>query len=406
MNGRRPLEGVRVLDLTRALAGPFATMALGDLGADVMKVEPLDGGDMCRGWGPFDRGVGTYFLSCNRNKRSIAVDFRRPEGIALIREAAARCDVVVENFRPGTMDEMGLGYERLREANAGLVYAAISGFGHVGAGRDWPGMDQVAQAYSGLMSVTGPDAQTPTRVGVAIGDLASGMWLTQGILAALLQRHATGLGQRVDTSLLASLVGLLSVQAQRYLSLGDVPVPIGNDHPVIAPAGVFRCADAPLTLSAATPAMWLALCAALDRPQWRDDARYADNEMRVRHRHALTDAIESCLRAAPRAHWIERLRSAGIPAGPIHDIAGVFSSEPVRDLGLLTQVQHAQLGALAQVRHPVTLSSAVPGSAPILAPPLLGEHTRSILETWSIPASRAEALLALRVVRQHAVDPS
>ncbi len=239
-----PLSGVRVLDLTRALAGPFCTMVLGDLGADVVKVEPT-GGDMIRNWGPFDRGTSAYYLSGNRNKRGIAVNFRDPAALDLLRELAGRCDVIVENFRAGAMEAMGLSHETLAAANPRLIYASVTGFGRTGPASGRPGFDQIAQGYSGLMSVTGTAESGPVRVGVAIGDQTAGMWCAIGVLAAISERHVSGRGRRVDTSLLAGLVGLMSVQAQRYLSLGEVPKLAGNTHPVISPYGVFETATAP-----------------------------------------------------------------------------------------------------------------------------------------------------------------
>ncbi|MDH3414557.1 MAG: CoA transferase, partial [Gammaproteobacteria bacterium] len=219
----RPLSALRVLDLTRALSGPFCTMILGDLGADVIKVEPTPDGEMIRAWGPFHHGIGVFYLSVNRNKRSLAVDFRDPKGLKLLKRIACECDVLVENFKPGTADKLGIGYDALKSKNPRLIYAAITGFGSDGPYGTWPGFDQIAQGMSGLMSITGPRDGEATRVGVPIGDLVAGMWLAIGINAAVAQRHETGAGQRVDTSLLASLVGMLCVQGQRYLSIEDVP---------------------------------------------------------------------------------------------------------------------------------------------------------------------------------------
>ena len=232
-----PLTGYRIIDLTRALAGPYCTMILADLGADVIKVESLRGGDMSRSWGPFADGVSVFYLSVNRNKQSLAIDLRTPEGLDIIRRLSTEADAFVENFKPGVTEAMGLGYEQLATANPRLVYASISGFGLGGAYEAWPGFDQIAQGMSGLMSITGSAESGPLRVGLPIADLAAGMWTAIGVLAALLHQRATGLGQRVDTSLLGSLVGMLCVQGQRYLSLGEVATRAGNDHPVLAPYG-------------------------------------------------------------------------------------------------------------------------------------------------------------------------
>jgi crotonobetainyl-CoA:carnitine CoA-transferase CaiB-like acyl-CoA transferase len=251
-----PLKGIRVLDLTRAAAGPFCTMILGDFGADVAKVEPTPRGDLLRAFGPFHGGEGTYFLSINRNKRSLAVDFRTTKGRALLHALALRADVLVENFKPGIADEMGLGYDVLRRDNPKLVYASISGFGASGPYGRWPGVDQIAQGMSGLMSITGTEESGPLRVGTPIGDLTAGMWSALGILAAVLQQRTTGIGQRVDTSLIGALIGLLCVQGQRYLSLGEVAGPVGNDHPVICPYGLVESPPRTCGASSAAFSTW------------------------------------------------------------------------------------------------------------------------------------------------------
>ncbi|MFQ5520675.1 MAG: CaiB/BaiF CoA transferase family protein, partial [Candidatus Methylomirabilia bacterium] len=284
---RLPLDNIRVLDLTRALAGPFCTMILGDLGADVIKVEPLPDGDMVRAWGPFDRGIGVYYLSVNRNKRSLALSFHHSEGVATLRELARNIDVVVENFKPGVTEEIGLGYETLRGDNARLIYASITGFGHDGPYGQWPGFDQIAQGMSGLMSLTGLPDSGPVRVGIPIGDLVAGMWAALAILSALLQRELTGAGQRVHTSLLASLVGLLCVQGQRNLSLGEIPELAGNDHPVICPYGTFQAKDGPINVATATQEMWATLCRVLGLEELIADPDYIDNSARMAHREAL-----------------------------------------------------------------------------------------------------------------------
>src|SRR3546814_290679 len=256
----RSLAGLKVLDLTRALSGPFSTMILADLGADVIKVEPGPNGDMIRQWGPFDQNISVYYLSANRNKKGIEVNFRDPEGLALIRRMSAQVDIVVENFKVGTMESMGLGYEELARANPALIMASISGFGRTGPASGWAGFDQIAQGYSGFMSLSGTSESGPMRVGTAVGDLTSGMWLVIGILSAVIERQRNGHGQHVDTSLLSSLVGLLSVQGQRYLSVGEIPQPCGNVHPVLAPYGTFEAADGRIHLAPAPQAMWLKLC--------------------------------------------------------------------------------------------------------------------------------------------------
>ena len=397
-----PLAGIRVLDLTRALAGPFCTMILGDLGADVIKVEPA-GGDMIRSWGPFDRGTSAYYLSGNRNKRGIAINFRDAKALAIVQDLAARCDVVAENFRPGAMEAMGLAYETLAAKNPRLVYASVSGFGSSGPAGGRPGFDQIAQGYSGLMSVTGSPESGPMRVGVAIGDQTAGMWCAIGVLAAIAQRAATGCGQRVETSLLASLVGLLSVQAQRYLSLGEVPGLAGNTHPVISPYGVFQTADGPLNIAPATNDMWLRLCTVLDLGRVAADPRFATNADRVRHRDELKRILEASLASRTREEWTQVLLEADIPAGPINDMADVFADPQVRHCRLVEEVEHPELGMLRLVGSPVSIDGAT-GQSIRRAPPTLGQHTFEVLREFGYDDEHLRELAASRAIVQAAEE--
>jgi len=394
-----PLAGIRVLDLTRALSGPFCTMILADLGADVIKVEPTPKGEMIRGWGPFHGGISAYYLSTNRNKRNLALNFRSAEGLRLVAELAGKSDVLVENFKPGTMEAMGLEFERLSAANRRLVYAGITGFGRSGPAGQWPGFDQIAQGYSGLMSITGMPDTGPTRVGVAIGDLTAGMWAAIGILSALVARAATGYGQRVDTSLLASLVGLLSVQGQRYLSLNDVPGPTGNTHPVIAPYGVFQTADGPLNIASATEDMWLKLCDLLGLQYLESDPRFADNAQRMKHRYELKEVIEQRLKTRSRREWTEKMLEAGIPAGPINDLEDVFSDPQVLHCKLVEEVTHPVLGALKQLALPISMES-LQGRSVRSAPALLGQHTRAVLADYGRTSDEIETLLQRGIVAE------
>lgn len=391
-----PLAGVRVLDLTRALAGPFCTMILADLGADVVKVEPLEG-DMIREWGPHDRGESAYYLSGNRNKRGMAVNFRSPRGLELLREMARHCDVVVENFRPGSAKAMGLDHESLAAVKPDLIYASITGFGSSGPAGSLPGFDQIAQGYAGLMSVTGTQESGPVRVGVAIGDQTAGMWAALGIISALYERRATGRGKRVETSLLASLVGLLSVQGQRYLSLGDVPGPTGNTHPVISPYGVFQTADGPLNIAPGTRSMWEKLCDVLGIPQLVTDNRFVDNTARVRHRDELKALLETALARHGRQHWTGVFCAAGIPAGPINNVEDVFRDEQVLHCGLVEQVEHPTLGMMRLVASPIRMQPSG-GASVRSAPPLLGQHTTEVLLEFGYSQPDIEELLKDGVV--------
>lgn len=398
-----PLAGLKVLDLSRALSGPFCTMILGDLGADVIKVEPLPKGDMIRTWGPFDREISAYFLSGNRNKRGIAIDFRAPEGIGILRELALKSDIIVENFMPGTMEAMTLGAEYLRAAKPELIVASISGFGKGGPLGNRPGFDQIAQGYSGLMSVTGSPEAGPTRVGVAIGDMTSGMWLAIGVLGALIERNRSGRGQVVETSLLASLVGLLSVQGQRYLSLGEVAAPSGNVHPVIAPYGVFRARDGDLNIGAATQEMWLKLCDVLARPDLKLDARFSSNANRMVHRVDLCKIIESELTNKTRLEWTKLLVEAGIPAGPINSISDALEDEQVLQQRLIETVDHATLGKLRQITNPLKMSELGEGWVR-LAPPNFGQHTREVLSEFNFDADQISDWLNRNVIFQSLAD--
>ncbi|RJF96214.1 CaiB/BaiF CoA transferase family protein [Noviherbaspirillum saxi] len=373
-----PLAGIRVLDLTRALSGPFCSMILADLGADVIKVEPMASGDMIRTWGPFDRGQSAYYLSTNRNKRGIAVNFRDAHGLELIRQIARGADVVVENFRSGVMEDMGLGYDQLAAVNPKLIFGSITGFGRDGPMGNWPGFDQIAQGYSGLMSLTGQAETGPTRAGIAIGDLTSGMWTAMGILAALLSRQHSGRGQRVETSLLASLVSLLGVQGQRFLSLNEVPELTGNVHPVIAPYGVFQTKDGPLNLAPATPDMWIKLCKLLQLEKLIRDPRFVDNAARMQHRDELRLIIEARLKLRTKMDWTKEMIELGIPAGPINNLSDVFKDPQVQHSRLVEEVQHPLLGALKQVANPIKLAAFAEGSVR-MPPPMFGEHTFEVL---------------------------
>lgn len=389
-----PLEGVRVLDLTRALAGPFATTLLADLGADVVKVEPLSG-DMIRSWGPFDGDVSLYHLSVNRNKRSVTVDFRTDRGRALLHELAADADVLVENFRPDVLGRLGFTRENLARDHPQLIVASVSGYGTSGPLRDDPSFDQIAQGMAGLMSVTGLPGGDPTRVGLPIADLLSGMFTALGITGSLLGRHRTGHAARVETSLLESVLAVMTFQAQRYLSLNEVPERAGNEHPVIAPYGVFATKDISLNLAIATDSQWRRLCELLNAPELTQQPRFADGRARHENRAALQDEIERRLAARTGTDWLEAFRNAGLPAGPIHDMAGVFGDPQVQSLDMVVETTHPDLGDTRVLRGPWRLDVA---AAPVrrLAPQL-GEHTREVLTEAGLSIERIEELHQLGV---------
>ncbi|AUA60090.1 Formyl-coenzyme A transferase [Achromobacter spanius] len=397
-----PLKGLKVLDLTRALSGPFSTMILGDLGAEIIKVEPLPAGEMSRKWGPFENNLSLYYLSANRNKQGIAIDFREPEGLALLRSMSIASDIVVENFKPGTMDAMGLGYSSLSRERPDLIMASISGFGSVGPARHWPGFDQVIQGYSGFMSLTGTPESGPMRTGVAIADLSAGMWLTIGILSAVVERASTGIGRHVETSLLAGLMSLLGVQGQRYLTTNEVPQPSGNMHPVIAPYGSFDASDGPLNLAPATQAMWARLCDIVDVPHLVEDERFSTNAARLEKREELRQELEKSLKRKTRLEWTSLLIEGGIPAGPINTLAEAFADDQVTTSGLLRTLSHPVLGELKQVALPLIFGADEAESyAP---PPAFGEDTRQVLSQYGLSSIEIDGLLARGIAYQAQVS--
>ena len=320
-----PLEGLVVADFSRVLAGPYATMLLGDLGAEVVKVERPGVGDDTRAWGPpyTDAGMSTYFAGVNRNKRSVGIDLGTAEGVQSARELIARADVLVENFKAGTMERLGLDYATLSRDHPGLIYCSISGFGS-GEGRDLPGYDLLVQAMGGLMSITGPGPDQPTKVGVALVDVITGLHATVGILAAVRHRDVSGAGQHVEVNLLSSLLSALVNQASAYAAGGVVPGILGNDHPSIVPYGVYHAADRPMIIAVGNDGQFRALVAELGAPALSDDPRFATNPARVQHRDQLNAELELLLSVADADTWQERLTAAGVPCGPINDIAQAF----------------------------------------------------------------------------------
>ena len=387
-----------MLDLTRALSGPYCTMILGDLGADVIKVEQLENGDMIRSWGPFAKGISVFYMSTNRNKRDIAIDFRTPGGLDVIRDLARGADVIVENFKVGVMEEMGLGYDALSAANPRLIYASVTGLGRGGPDEKLPALDQVAQGISGLMSITGTEQTSPLRVGLPIADLTAGLWVALGVSAAMIQRQATGRGQRVEASLLGSLISMLSFQGQRYLTLGEVAAPAGNDHPILAVYGAFETANGLLNIAAGTEAMWQKLCSLLDLDALAQDPRFNDNAARMQNRETLRSLLEGRLRSRTKEEWTTILVGAGIPVGPINKIDEALDNPHVRMSGSIATVEHPTLGLLEQLTTPIRLGGSVP--QPRRPPPLLGQHTVEILREAGFSADRIKALLEGGIVKQ------
>jgi len=372
-----PLEGIRVADFTQALAGPYCTMLLADLGADVVKVEMPGRGDDSRHWGPpFVGDTAAYFLAVNRNKRSIELDLSAPEGREAAEALVAGSDVVVENWRPGTAVRLGLDARTLTARHPRLVHCSISGFGNDGSPR--AGYDQIVQGMSGWMSLTGDADGEPLKAGVPVGDISAGMFAAHGILAALLKREHTGKGSAVDVAMLDSLVAMLAYQATRFFATGVAPLREGNQHATIAPYGTFPTQDGSLNVCVGNDHQFQRLCEALDLPHLAGDPRFQSNRLRLEHRDELTAEISTVMRKLTSADLLERLERAGIPAGPIRTLDEVFADEEVQRRGLQLRVDHEQLGQVSVPGGPWRIDG-VPVSAR-LPPPVLGQHTRQILQ--------------------------
>ena len=382
------LAGVRIVDLTQVMAGPFCTMLLADLGADVIKVEP-PGGDLTRSMGgrrlQMKGSDNAPFLALNRNKRSMVLDLKqstdRDRLLALLKDA----DVLVESFRPGVTERLGVGFERVQAINERLVYASISGFGQTGPWADRPGFDLIAQAMSGVMSVTGSDEAEPVKAGIPVSDLAAGLYAANGIQAALLARQHTGRGQRVETSLFEAALGLSVWEATEYWATGDAPRPLGSAHRLSAPYQAFRARDGFLTIAALTSSHWERLCNVLDRPELASDAQYATNADRLTNLEALTRELERALASHTVDEWMDLFLAEGIPSGPILDYAQVFAAPHTAARTMVEVVDHPVDGPVRTLGIPVKLSET-PGSVR-QPPPLLGQHTGTILE--SLDAGRS-----------------
>lgn len=382
-----PLDGFRVIDLTRYLAGPFGSMLLADYGADVVKVESPRGREFRSG---ADERDDYFFLSANRGKRSITIDLKKPEGRDLVLRLLKDADVLIENFRPGVMDALGLGAEALLEQFPRLVYCGVSGFGADGPYRDRPGFDQIAQGMSGFMSLTGTAESGPTRAGIAISDLLAGVFAAHGIQLALLARERTGRGQVVHTSLLESMISILSWGAGMFFDSGVAPGPAGQHHPLSSPYGRFRAADGFLNIAAGNDAMWEKLAAVLERDRWLQDERFSKVIGRVIHRDALTVEIEDALSGAGVDAWVERINAAGVPCGPVLDLEQVFADPQVLARQMLVELPHPQRGTIKTTGLPVKLSDT-PGAIE-RRPPLHGEHTDEVLAEAGLSDDEIAAL--------------
>ncbi len=374
----RSLEGVRVVDLTRALAGPFCAMTLGDLGADVIKVEEPGTGDDSRHWGPpFQRGESAYFLSCNRNKRGITLNLKRDGGREALWRLIEEADILIENFRPGLMTRLGFGYDDVLARNPRLIYCSISGFGQEGPEANRPGYDIILQGMSGVTSITGDPNGSPYRCGLPICDILAGMFAAQGILAALLARQQTGRGQRVETTLLGATVAALANLAGSYLVSGEAPPRFGNSHLQIAPYDLLHTSDGYANMAVGNDAIWRRFCKVLDLEELLADERFTTNGERVHNRPALLAAIEARTTQLTTAELLARMDEAGVPAGPIRDLREVFESPQAQFLGLAVTQKHPTSGTIRTVRPAIGLSET-PAEVR-LPPPTLGQHTNEVL---------------------------
>ena len=373
-----PLDDLLVIDLTRALAGPYCTLMLGDLGARVIKIETPEGGDDTRGWGPpFINGESSYFLGINRNKESLTLNLKHPDGQQVLRRLIERADVLVENFRAGIMERFGFGYPAVHAANPRLVYASISGFGQDGPYRERTAYDLILQGMGGLMGTTGEEGGPPVKVGIAVTDIAAGMFAAYGILAALRVRDRTGRGQLVDVAMLDGQVAWLTYQAGYYFATGENPKRLGSAHPSLVPYQAFRTQGGYINVAVGSEGIWSRFVEAIGAPHLAQDLRFRTNADRVAHRDALIALLEPIFAIRTTAAWVSVLEPAGVPAGPIYLMSDIFNDPQVRHRSMLQEIDHPRAGRIRQTGVPVKLSET-PGRL-TLPPPLLGQHTDSIL---------------------------
>jgi len=372
-----PLAGVRVLDFTRILAGPFATQILGDLGAEILKLEPPGVGDETRTYAPHHNGESHYFVSINRSKKSIVIDLKTPEGVEIVRELVRDVDVVVENFRPGVLDRLGLGYEELSAINPRLIYCAISGFGMTGPLRDKPSFDIVTQALTGAMSVNGRVGESPVKLGLPLGDMVGGVFGPIAILSALHERETTGRGRLIDISLYDGLMGMLGYLPQLYFFTGEEPVPRGSGHPHVVPYGAFDASDGSILIACLTQSFWMKFANAIGRPDIAEAADYATMADRVRNREVLEPLIGTIIATRTVAEWTAILEAADVPNAPVLSVGAALAHDHARARAMVETVDHRACGPLPVVGRPVKFPGMRQG--PLEPPPMLGEHTHHVL---------------------------
>jgi formyl-CoA transferase/CoA:oxalate CoA-transferase len=374
----RPLESIIVLDLSRALAGPYCTMMLADMGAEIIKLEMPGRGDDSRSWGPpFVEGESAYFLSVNRNKKSITLNLKSEKSKEIIQKLIKKADVIVENFRPGTMDKLGLSYEDVVELKPDIIYASISGFGQDGPYRLLPGFDQVLQGMGGLMSITGEPGGPPIKVGIAVADIAGGMFAAYGIMVALFNRQRTGKGQQIDVSLLDSQVAWLTYRAESFFVSGEIPQPLGSGHPNIVPYQAFKANDTYINIAAGNDQLWQKFCKAVGLENIVDAPKYATNAKRVENRTELVNIISEIISSKCAQEWLDILTKAGVPCGPIYTVDKIFTDPQVLHRNMVKDLDHLKAGKIKVTGVPVKFS-ATPGEI-LTAPPVLGQHTKEIL---------------------------
>ncbi|MGH7324655.1 MAG: CaiB/BaiF CoA transferase family protein [Candidatus Rokuibacteriota bacterium] len=392
------LRGIRVLDLSRVLAGPFCGMLLADLGADVIKVEDTGAGDESRTWPPHKDGESAAYLVINRNKRDMTLDLKTSDGVEVFKRLLGRADVLIENFRTGTMESFGLGYEALAPLNPRLVYCSISAFGRTGPRADGAGYEALMQAFSGIMSITGEPDGPPVRCGVSFLDLTTGILCAYGIVNALLHREQTGLGQRVDGSLLETAVSLLNYHAEGYLLTGAVPRALGSSHPSLSPYRNFQCRDGQwIFIAGANDRFWQRLAPALGLPEMATDPRFATNIERVKHRRELETALEQAIAGHDREPLLKRLEEVGVPATPVNTVDQVMDDPQTAARSIIQRVQHPKLGEIPMVATPLTFSRMTPG---VRTPaPLQGQHTDEVLAEHGYSREAIAALRAKKVIR-------